>query len=68
MLLGIYLTRQGAGLYGAAALLLVLLWIYFSTMIVLAGAEFTQVWAVHHGKGIHPSAGAVRASQAVRAA
>jgi membrane protein len=35
-------------------------WIYYSSMIVLLGAEFTQTWAVRRGKGIEPERGAVR--------
>lgn len=37
-----------------------LVWIYYSSMIVLLGAEFTQTWAVRRGKGVQPERGAVR--------
>lgn len=39
-----------ASSYGAAsALVIVLVWIYYSSQIFLLGAEFTKVWAAHHG-------------------
>ena len=31
-----------------------LIWVYYSTMIFLAGAEVTQVWARHRGEQIVP--------------
>ena len=42
----------------AASLALVLLWIYFTSMFLLLGAEFTQVWARRAGRPIRPSPGA----------
>jgi membrane protein len=60
--IGFYLGRsdvvQGYGAAGAIAL--VLIWIYYSSMIVLFGAEFTEVWAAAHGSGIQPEPGAAR--------
>lgn len=46
-LIGWYLGTAGiASLYGAAgALMVVLIWIYYSTQIFLLGAEFTRAWA-----------------------
>lgn len=60
--IGFYLGRSNPGsAYGAAgSLAIVLIWIYFSSMIMLLGAEFTQVWARRYGKRIRPSKGAVR--------
>ncbi len=50
-----------ASAYGAAgSLALVLLWIYYSSMILLLGAEFTQVWMSRRGDPIQPVEGAVR--------
>jgi membrane protein len=39
---------------------LVLTWIYYSSLILLFGAEFTQVWSRHRGKRIRAEEGAVR--------
>ena len=58
-----YISRAdvGSGFDQAAkALVAVLLWFYYSSIIVLFGAEFTQVWARRYGTRIHPSNGAVR--------
>jgi len=39
--------------YGAAAsLVIILLWVYYSAIILYFGAEFTHMYAVHAGKGI----------------
>ncbi len=47
--------------YGAAgSFVLIMVWIYYSAMIFLFGAEFTQVWAKQRGTGIKPEEGAVR--------
>jgi membrane protein len=61
-LIGLYLGHSSAAsAYGVAgSLALLLLWTYYSSMIFLFGAEFTQVWARSHGKQIQPSRGAVR--------
>jgi membrane protein len=46
-LIGLYLGRSAlSSTYGAAGSLIVLLvWIYYSSQVFLFGAEFTQVWA-----------------------
>lgn len=51
LLIGLYLGKSSvASSYGAAGSFAVLLiWIYYSAMIVLFGAEFTQVYAREHG-------------------
>ena len=61
-LIGLYLGKSNPGEpYGAAGSLAILLvWIYYSSIIVLFGAEFTQTWAERRGEGIEPEAGAVR--------
>ncbi len=48
-LIGVYLgTANPGSAFGAAgSLALILVWIYYSALIVLAGAEFTQAWAAH---------------------
>lgn len=60
--LGIYFAQFEPGsAYGAAGSIAVLLvWVYFSVMIFLLGAEFTQAWARFRGHRIAPSKGAVR--------
>ncbi len=64
-LIGIYLGKSGAAsAYGAAgSLVLIVLWIYYSSMILLVGAEFTRVWAEFHGRRVEPKKGAVRVIQ-----
>jgi membrane protein len=61
-LLGLYLGRSNPGeAFGAAgSLALLLVWVYYSSMIVLFGAEFTQAWAIRKGAGIVPKEGARR--------
>lgn len=55
------MSEPGAKLGSAAAALAVLLvWVYYSSLILLLGAEFTQVWANRFGRGIRPEEGAVR--------
>jgi membrane protein len=60
--IGLYLGKSGvAGKYGAAGSLVVfLIWIYYSAQILFLGAEFTRIWAEHHGHGIPPDADARR--------
>jgi membrane protein len=39
-----------ASSYGAAGgLLVILLWVYYSSEIFLLGAEFTRAWSIRHG-------------------
>lgn len=65
------LGKWGIGLYlgssdvtsvfgGAGSLALLLLWIYYSGLILFLGAEFTQVWAQRYGSGVQPDEFAVR--------
>jgi membrane protein len=50
-LIGLYLGHSSvASTYGAAgSLAIVLIWIYYSSQLILFGAEFTQVYARRHG-------------------
>jgi membrane protein len=61
-LLGLYLGSGAAGsAYGAASsLITLLLWVYYSSQILLFGAEFTQVYAQQAGRALKPSEYAVR--------
>jgi len=56
-LTGLYFSYSSVGSsYGAAGSLVILLvWVYYSATIVFLGAELTQVYARHSGKGIQPS-------------
>ena len=66
--LGFYLGRRDFGtLFGTAgSLAIVMVWIYYAAMILLLGAEITQVWARRHGSTIVPEEGAVRVVTATR--
>ena len=61
-LLGFYLGSGAAGsAYGAASsLITLLLWVYYSSQILLFGAEFTQVYAQRAGRELEPSQHATR--------
>lgn len=61
-LIGFYLGKSNPGqAYGAAgSLAVLLLWVYYSALILLFGAEFTETWAERRGEGIEPEPGAVR--------
>ena len=61
-LLGFYLGSGAAGsAYGAASsLITLLLWVYYSSQILLFGAEFTQVYAQQAGRELEPSPYAIR--------
>lgn len=59
--LGVYLGRSDiADTYGAAgSLALILVWVYYSGVIFLFGAEFTHAWARRDGHRILPEPGAI---------
>ena len=69
IVLGWYLGRAAtASVYGSAgSLVLILLWVYYSSLILLLGAEFTEVHANSRGRSIRPSAGAVRVTRTIEA-
>ena len=56
-LIGLYLGSSGVtSPYGAAgSLITVLLWVYYSSLIFLLGAEFTQGYADAYGSGVVPA-------------
>jgi membrane protein len=66
--IGIYLGRGAVGsAYGAAGALLVLLvWVYYSAQILFLGAEFTQVYANRHGARVLPETGGAYLTQEKR--
>lgn len=60
-LIGLYLGNANIGLtYGAAAsVVIILLWVYYTSMILYFGAEFTKVYTMNFGGGIVPEKTAV---------
>jgi membrane protein len=62
--IGLYLGKTAAGsAYGATgSLITLLLWIYYSSLVMLLGAEIAQVYARRFGKCISPSRHAYRIS------
>lgn len=65
--IGIYLAHSSfTSMYGAAAsVVVVLLWVFYSSLVILIGAEFTKAWATRFGRGIRPDKYAVRVSDVV---
>ncbi len=55
-LIGLYIGYAGVGdTYGAAgAVVIILVWVYYSTVIMIYGAHFTHVHARDHGNGVVP--------------
>ena len=66
--IGLYLggTDPGSAYGAAGSLAVVLIWVYYSSMIVLFGTEFTRVWAERYGSGVRPEKGAVEVVQEER--
>jgi membrane protein len=60
-LIGLYIGRSNMGLtYGtAASVVIILTWVYYSSLILYFGAEFTKIYALHSGEGIRPKQTAV---------
>lgn len=60
-LIGYYLANSNIGVtYGtAASIILLLLWVYYTSVILFFGAEFTKVYTLNLGSGIHPDKTAV---------
>lgn len=67
-LLGLYLGKQStSSSYGAAgSVIVILMWIYYASVILFFGAEFTQVYAKATGAQIVPSKYAVPVSEQER--
>lgn len=55
--IGAYLGSSAiASVYGAAgSVILILVWVYYSAIILYFGAEFTKVYAITHGQKIIPN-------------
>lgn len=71
------LGKAGIGLYlgnsnvvgqfgGAGALVVILIWVYYSAQILFLGAEFTQVYANAYGSRVVPDENAVPLSESAR--
>ncbi|MFA6924814.1 MAG: YihY/virulence factor BrkB family protein [Bacteroidales bacterium] len=60
--IGFYLGSYNiASVYGAAgSIILILVWVYYSAIILYFGAEFTKVYAHTHGQKIIPNAYSVQ--------
>ncbi|MBC7746170.1 MAG: YihY/virulence factor BrkB family protein [Flavobacterium sp.] len=60
-LIGLYIEKVGPGsTYGAAgSLIVILVWVYYTSAILYFGAEFTQVYAQSYGGRIKPAEYAV---------
>jgi len=67
--IGLYLGHSAmASSYGLAGSLVVLLvWVYYSSQILFLGAEFTQVYANRFGDRIEPTENAERISETLNA-
>ncbi|MBA2250838.1 MAG: YihY/virulence factor BrkB family protein [Chitinophagaceae bacterium] len=59
-----YISKSNVGsTYGTAgSLIILILWIYYSSMILYFGAEFTKAYALKYGAAIHPNEYAVIAT------
>ncbi len=68
VLIGLYLGRSSLGsAYGAAGSLLVLLvWIYYSSQIVFFGAELSREWLAQRGIRVQPNEHAVAVEENTR--
>lgn len=55
--IGFYLTKTHiSSTYGAAgAVVIILLWVYYSAIILYLGASFTRVYAMRKGRNIYPT-------------
>jgi membrane protein len=60
-LIGLYVSHSNIGIvYGTATSIIVILtWVYYSSIILYLGAEFTKIYARDYGGGIRPSDTAV---------
>jgi len=59
----IHYTAQGSAYGAAGSIIIILIWIYYSSAILFIGAEFTQVYAEATGCHIEPAEYAVHVQQ-----
>ncbi len=57
-LIGLYIGNSKLGItYGtAASVIIILLWVYYTSIILYLGAEFTKIYSREIGEGIKPNA------------
>ena len=69
LVIGLYIASSGTSTaYGAAgSLIVILLWVYYTAVILYFGAEFTRAFANFHGIHIEPAEFAVHIEQKERA-
>lgn len=67
--IGLYLGQSSlTSVYGAAgSLVLILAWVYYSSLILFLGAEFTRAYATRYGSRITPASNAVPLTPEMRA-
>ncbi len=67
--IGFYIGNGRIGTaYGAAgSVIIVLVWVYYASLILFLGAEFTKAFATHYGRGIVPAPNAERVVKEVHA-
>lgn len=55
--IGFYIAKNNfSNVYGAAAsIIIILVWVYYTAVILYFGAEFTKVYAINHGSKILPN-------------
>jgi membrane protein len=65
-LIGIYIGKASVtSTFGATgSLAALLIWVYYSSLIMLFGAEFTRAYATRFGSGLQPDVGAMLAPDA----
>ena len=63
--ISLYISKSEVGsTYGTAgSLVVLLLWVYYSSIILYFGAEFTKAWAMSYSEPIHPNHYAVTMQQ-----
>ena len=63
--IGLYIqyTAQGSAYGAAGSIIVILVWIYYTSIILYIGAEFTQVYAEASGSSIEPAEYAVHVLQ-----
>ncbi|TVP93932.1 MAG: YihY/virulence factor BrkB family protein [Planctomycetaceae bacterium] len=60
-------SSPGAQLGAAAvSMAVILMWVYYTSIVVLVGAEATHVYATRYGAGIHPQSNAVLVVEDIR--